>query len=252
LLAETPISGRVEFDIRVPVANDGLIANVAYALSLGLPSLRQQTHGVPRLKIIANGPSADSASLCGSTLALNGALSTFTDVGLAPTYWAACDPQPIVASFLDTTPRETTYLVASKCHPSVFDLLLKRRCNVILWHLDDHATWDLVKDLDPISIASSVTICAFELGERLGFSKFETWGWDGCYIDGRDHATDQPAGGVYVELDIGGQVFPTTRTWALEGQDAVNKLRMTPRDIKIHGPGMIGALLDFHEVYHGA
>lgn len=246
------MQGVVEFDIRVPVDDAGLVANVAHALSLGLPDLGQLPHNPNRLGIVANGPTARSAPLDGPALALNGALHLFTNHGKAPAFWAACDPQPIVADFLDVTPRETTYLVASKCHPSVFDLLLRRRCNVILWHLDDHATWDLVKDRDPISLASSITICSFELSERLGFGKFETWGWDGCYIDGRDHATDQPAGGVYVELDIGGQVFPTSRTWALEGQDAVNKLRMTPRDVKIHGPGMIGALLDFHEVHHGA
>lgn len=244
------IAGVIEFDVRVPVCDDGLRTNVEYALSLGLPDLGQFAAKPHRLKVIANGPTARTSPLEGPTLALNGALGLFTTQGKAPAYWAACDPQALVADFLDITPRETVYLVASKCHRSVFDLLLRRRCNVIAWHLDDHATWDLVKDRDPVSLASSITICSFELGERLGFSRFETYGWDGCFIDGLDHASAQPSGGIFVENDVGGHIFPTTRTWCLEAQDAVNKLRMTPRDIQINGPGMIGAVIDYLDVKH--
>src|SRR5215469_5748983 len=106
----------VQFVHRTPVDMDGLIANVRWSSALGLPELRDFEY--PReetLNIIANGPSARGAPLDGPTLAINGALKLFTDMGRAPTFWTACDPQPLVADFLRNPPEETVYLVASKC-----------------------------------------------------------------------------------------------------------------------------------------
>ena len=232
----------VEFEIKTPVADDGLVANVRHSLSLGLPELCRLPPSTRQLSVIANGPTAWGAEFGGNpTLAVNGALRLFTDRNAAPNYWIGCDPQAHLADFLKRAPQSTTYLVASKCHPSVFEALKGRR--VILWHVDDLATWDLVQDRDAISTAVSVTICAFEVMERLGFSRFETWGWDGCYIDGRDHASPQAHRAIDIENDVGGKVFQTTTTWALEAQDAWNKLRGA--NIDIRGGGMIGAIFDY-------
>lgn len=233
----------VEFEIRTPTDDAGLVRNVEHALSLGLPEIVTGPHRSQRLKIIANGPTARSAPLGGPTLALNGALRSCLSRGVAPAWWAACDPQPLVADFLAEAPEATTYLVASKCDPAVFRALKGR--NVLLWHIDDFATWDLVKDRNPVSTAVSITICAFELGERLGFSRFETWGWDGCYIDGLDHASPQAHRATDIENEVGDQVFSTTTSWALEAQDAYHKFSLTPRDVEIRGPGMIGAILRY-------
>lgn len=227
----------------------GLIQRVQSCLARGLPNLGWEPSKSSRLKIIANGPSARAADLSGETMALNGALKLFTDKGLAPTYWTACDPQELVAGFLDSPPLSTIYLVCSKCHPSVFERLKDRQ--VIVWHLDDFGPWDLVKDLDPIRLACSVTICAFEVGERLGYQSFETWGWDACYLDGLNHANSQFHIVETITNEIGTEEFVTTRTWLLEGQDAVNKFRQTKRDVIIHGEGMIKALFDYLQVSHG-
>lgn len=234
--------GVVEFDVRVPVTDDGLISNVASCLARGLPELARLPPSGQALLVIANGPSAWGAEFDGRpTLAVNGALRLFTDRNAAPDYWCACDPQAHLADFLKNPPKSTTYLVASKCHPSVFDALKDR--NVIVWHLDDYATWDLVSERDAIMSAVSVTICSFEVMDRLGFRSFDTWGWDGCYIDGRDHACPQTHRGTDIENDVGERMFQTTTSWALEAQDAWNKLKGWP--IRIHGPGMIGAIFDY-------
>ena len=230
----------IEFDIRVPVADEGLVSNVRHALSLGLPEVTF-VPGSEVLTVIANGPTARHAPLDGSTLAVNGALGLFTERDLAPTYWAACDPQEVVAEFVRDAPPETTYLVASKCHPSVFEALKGRK--VMLWHVDDHATWSLVRDRDPVMSGVSVTICAFELMRRLGFDRFETWGWDGCLTDGQTHAVPQCAGGLARTVEVGERRFESTTTWALEAQDAWDKLRDLP--IAINGGGMIGEIFDF-------
>jgi len=228
----------IEFEIVTP-SND-LVGQVTAALALGLPDVAWRPERADALTIVANGPTARQASLGGTTLALNGALKVFTDQGLAPTYWAACDPQALVADFLTDAPVSTTYLVASKCHPDVFRALAGHK--VLVWHIDDFSTWELVKDLEPIMSAVSITICSFELMHRLGFRRFETWGWDGCFMDGKAHATDQPGSDVLKTVTLEGRAFETTGPWALEAQDAMNKLRLSPYDVTIHGDGLIGAV----------
>lgn len=203
------------------------------------------------LTIVANGPTARSADLIrladSETLALNGSLKLFTDYGLAPTYWAACDPQAKVADFLpDNPPAETVYLVASKCHQSVFEKLKGR--DVRLWHLMDHPA----EGRSRIALASSVTISASWLMHRMGFTDFEYWGWDGCFLDGRHHASsNEPFPVPVLHLNyggdiesgevIGGRTFATTRTWAAEAKGAEQFFQLADYfdiGIKINGDGM--------------
>src|SRR5580765_5062864 len=170
----------VEFVVSTPVSDEDLVANVRHALTLGLPELCDFEYAWNGpLTVVASGPSALKAPFDGKTLAINGALGLFTRAGRAPTYWVACDPQELVADFLDEMPESTTYLIASKCHPKVFERLRDRK--VILWHVHDECTWELTKERQPVARAVSVTICAFELMARLGWRRFDTWGWDGCF-----------------------------------------------------------------------
>ncbi len=237
----------IEFDVRVPVDDDGLRANVAANLARGLPEVPAYTPTSDLITIVANGPTARQCALAGATLALNGSIRLFNERGVAPTYWAGCDPQQHMADFLTDPPKSTTYLVASKCHPDVFEALRDRR--VLVWHVDDFATWDLVKDRAPVSTGVSITIVAFELMSRFGFGRFETWGWDGSYgPSGNSHAVPQPHGGQDITVEVGRASFATTTTWALEAQDARQKFLQTPRNVKVKGGGMIGAVLQHCDV----
>jgi hypothetical protein len=214
-------------------------------LALQLPeALERRT-----LSVIAGGPSARDANLSaiGQTLALNGALALFTEKGLAPDFWACCDPQDIIANYIpENPPKSTIYYVASKCHPVVFEKL--NGCDVRIWHVKDHPT----KGASHVASASSITICATWLFDRLGYTDFEYYGWDGCFIDGKHHATDdrdwlQPIiyinyGGTAVGDEvIGGRTFTTTRTWAAEAKEAGQLFQFAEyfdMGIKIHGNGM--------------
>ena len=237
----------VEFEVRVPCDEETLISHVKSSLARNLPELTDGEFKDDVLHIIANGPSALEAPLDGHVLALNGALKLCLSKGITPTYWAACDPQELVAEFIpNNPPEETTYLVCSKCHPTVFDKLKDR--NVIIWHIDDFCTWDLVKDKAPVMTAVSITIVSFELGERMGYSRFDIWGWDGCYFGDLHHASPQTHVAMDIQNSVGGMIFNTTTTWALEAQDAFNKFRHFPRKVKINGQGMFRWLLAFQGI----
>ena len=235
-------AGRVEFDLHTPVAGDEIRANIQGALGRGLPGLQSLA---PFARIIAGGPSARNAPLDGVTMALNGALKLFTDRGLAPTYWACCDPQGLmVEKFLaGPLPEETIYLVASKCAPEVFERLGDRR--VVVWHVSDFAPAELL----PVPCGSSVTTCAIPLLLRLGYPRQEIWGWDCCFgDDGETHANPQEH--FYHEIldvEMEGRHFKSTRSWAMEAIDLGNKVwpiyQWLGLDITIMGDGMVRAFL---------
>lgn len=247
----------VQFDIRPPHGADVIATHIAHSCSLGIPEADEGP--LKALTIIANGPSArglDLSQIKTKTLAVNGALKLFTDQGLAPTYWAACDPQALVADFLVEPPLHTIYLVASKCHPLIFDMLRGR--DVRLWHVNDHPLPLLDgKPRRSVMCASSVTLCAMTLMRKLGFRRFETYGWDACFEGMAHHASDAdlteyPEGSI--DLNVGGQMidekieggrwFKTTTTWAAEAQDAVVQTHHADYDVEVHGQGLIKAILD--------
>lgn len=236
----------VGFEPILPVSDEVCEAQVRASAARNLPEAVERR----ALTVIANGPSARLAPLDTiPTLALNGALRLFTDRNLAPTYWAACDPQALVADFIPPHPPEaTTYLVASKCHPNVFDALRGRR--VLVWHLPDHPTPGALHQ----ALCPSITLSALWLARSLGFTDFDIYGWDCCFVDGHSHAGDGVSvgetialnyGGTVVGTDvIGGRNFPTTPTWIAESNAAgqfFQLARYFDLHVSVHGDGMIRA-----------
>jgi len=209
-----------------------------------------------RLDILANGPSAgdfpwDTRS---TVLALNGAMDLCVQHHRPPEYWAACDPQPLVADFLTFTPRYTEYLVASKCHASVFDRLRPHR--PLVWHVEDYPLPD---DVWGVPTASTITLMAAQFAPRMGFWDLHFWGWDCCVMEDRHHASGEAfVNGKVRELQFrpseDGPVlrsFLTTDGLAYEAQQAVHiiipLLRRLGARVTIHGDGLVAHLLDFME-----
>lgn len=257
---EITLGDHVEFRHIVPLSDDACRANIAFNLARGLPEVRERR----RLTVVAGGPSARDAPLTNNCLALNGSLRLFTDHGLWPTYWACCDPQgpregrttPI--DFLKgELPRETLYLVAAKCDPAVFDRLAER--DVRVWHVKDHPAPGKYRQATELSVTMSAMWLMYS---SFGYTDFDIWGWDGCYLDGRHHAGDGDVGerastflnyggkivpdadapeGARVE---GGRTFETTRTWAAEARGAEQFFQLAEYfdiGVTIHGDGMMNA-----------
>lgn len=242
----------IEFSHITPCSDDVCRANIAHSLARGLPEVKARR----KLTVVAGGPSARYAlPIEGDTLALNGALKLFTAQGLAPTYWAACDPQPLVADFLSSAPVSTTYLLAAKCDPAVFDRL--SRHDVRIWHVRDHPAPGSFRQATEVSVTMSALWMMYS---SFGYTDFDIWGWDGCFLDGRHHAADGQVGerditylnyggkvvddpeapdGVRVD---GGVTFETTRTWAAEARGAEQFFQLAEYfdiGVTLHGDGMM-------------
>jgi hypothetical protein len=208
----------VEFDIILPVKDDFLRDNIRHAMTLGLPEVDDRDW---RLNIVANGPSAGGVKFDGVSMALNGAIRLFPPDS-PPTFWCVSDPQELVADFLpDDPPRETTYLVASKCHRSVFEKLKDRTVKV--WHLSDiEDDVEGMPGMDRrVPCATSVTLTALILAQRIGVRRIDVWGWDCAFGDDGSHHAGMGEMGITattVDVRVGGEgwgkEFKTTPTWA--------------------------------------
>lgn len=250
------------FSSIVPLSEDACKEHIDHNNRRCLPEARRRQ----RLVVVANGPSARdfNPDLCAlPTLALNGALHLFTDRGLAPTYWAAADPQALVADFVpDFPPLSTIYLLASKLHPSVFDKLADRDCRI--WRISDHPT----PGMSHFPPARSITITSAWLMHSMGYTDFEFWGWDGCYLNGHHHAVETPDwqhpaplemnyGGVVTEDKqiVGGRTFQTSRTWAAEENSAKQFFALADYfdiGVTIHGDGMFACAQQFYRPVYEA
>lgn len=252
------------FEYTLPASTTELQAQVDSALARGLP----EALGRKSLTVIANGPSARDAPGGGETLALNGAMDLFFNTGRVPTYWAACDSQAFVADFLpDAPPLDTVYLVASRCHPAVFDKLAGRQVQV--WHPKE----GLVQGRRSVPRNCSITLNALWLMAAKGYTDFDVWGWDACYgASGDHHAGSQPHGPSdplhvnyggetrrkvpkrsftqwmrgesapeMIEI-VGGRDFHTSRTWVAEASAAEQFFHLAhyhDLNVTVRGDGMI-------------
>lgn len=237
----------VIFDTQTPADAERIGAQVRRALARGLPDADDGP--IETLTVIANGPSALdwpgwSGGAKGPVIALNGALRLFVAHGMAPDFWAACDPQEIVARFLEVAPAATRYLVASKCHPAVFEALHDR--DVRLWHVDEDGTPAGLRTIKP---SSSITGTALALMRSLGWRKFQVWGWDGCFLNGLDHAAPQPIAPIDLKVAVlGDKAFHTTPTWAHEADGAWKRLAIADYEVEVMGPGLIAEMLRYQGV----
>lgn len=238
------------FNYETPVAADIMRRHIAENIGRDLPDvlIRRRAH------VLANGPSLasyfDNPDPSNVTVAVNGALGYCLERGLIPDYWLACDPQAKVADFLpDNPPLATTYLVASKCHPSVFEKLDGRY--VQLWHLSDQEAEGRLR----VPCSCTVTASAPWLLWRMGFTDQEYWGWDGCFVDGQHHAGAGETNGERLTVNVGGTVgedgviggrnYETTRSWAAEAQSAQQVFLLAKYfdlSITVHGDGLIKAM----------
>lgn len=233
--------GPVEFAIKTPKLD--LQSHIDHALSLNLP---EADSGRKHLNLIANGPSASLFNDAGETMAINGALSLFTQKGQAPTYWIACDPQEQVADFLLNAPESTLYLVASKCHPKVFRALSGRKAQ--LWHVNDI----VIPNVRQVPCAVSVTLCSLLLAQRMGYRTIDVWGWDLCYDGDKHHAgpgeLGETPGRINIEVGEGEDAtwWVSNPTWCCEAKDAsgiLPVLKWVGCDVRIHGKSMLAAIL---------
>jgi len=125
-------------------------------------------------------------------ISCSGAHKFLVDRGITPTYHLEVDPRSHKVQLIGEPRKEVEYLIASTCHPKVFDHL--EGYNVKLWHVFNstedgkrllpHGEWAITGGCD--AGLRALTIAAF-----LGYRDLHVFGLDGSAREEK-HAADHP------------------------------------------------------------
>jgi len=225
----------------------------------GIQGLIEKSSG--DVSIVGSGPSIKDSykELKGDVFAINSAIGFLLDKGIVPKWAMLWDASPLVAQFARPH-KGISYLVAARCHPSVFRRLKNQK--IYSWFAGgDHNIneYMIEKQLyDPVVNGGSAGVTrAMYLATALGYSHLHIFGGDSSYNDdGETHIN----GSLVEEKDIivwigkeeGKQAFRTTPEWCSQ----VNEFRdiyhlfshpLMNINIDSYGEGMLQRMCDLME-----
>jgi len=183
-------------------------------------------------------------------ITLNGTYNWCLDLGLIPSAQIIVDARPFNARFTKPVVDGCKYLIASQCHPSVFEGLPKDR--TFIWHTSPHNIADLLNEQYDtwfsVPGGSTVLLRTLPLMRMLGYQKFHLYGCDSCLSESDHHAYSQPEndGGVRLPVTLpDGRIFygyPWMISQAQEFMDLISKMGDL-FDLEIHGDGLLKHIL---------
>jgi hypothetical protein len=144
----------------------------------GGPSLEDSLETIRQLK-------AGGAKI----FALNNSAQFLVGKGIKPDYQILLDPRPQNVAFIDE-PWAHELLIASQCHPSLFEQAAKIGYRTTLWHpaipgIDEH-----INKKDAIKITCNITIglSCLSLIYHMGHRNLHLFGYDSSHKEDKSHA----------------------------------------------------------------
>lgn len=173
------------------------------ALATGSPDISQYIGALDgkQAVIVGGGPSADDqiehierlVARGAALIAIERMLPWCLQHGLVPDYVVAMDASTDVVEAFHTLPSTTRYLVATQCHPSVFEKL--QELDVSIFNTPQRGInmadlWDKHKlqTVTQVNSGGSVTLCAMSIAMTLGARNLHIFGFD-CHVTGRTYAS---------------------------------------------------------------
>jgi hypothetical protein len=208
--------------------------NVRSALARGLPEFCPTPCAHDgTFVIVGSGPSMPSfleeikgeRSLGRPICAIKGAHDFLVENGVEPDIFVSVEPRSRPLTFPND---RTTYMLASRCAPDLFDQLKGK--NVLLWHSfaskngaepppTDKPHWNDFNPLDECEVwrgrfgvggGSTSGLRAFNLAYLMGFRKIVLYGFDSCLAKDKQtkRFTGEQAGpGWVIDVIVGGKRF---------------------------------------------
>lgn len=173
-----PIKGVMDHSLRHEQMTAAMVAKDKY----GFQMLKRTPHHEQTLSIVCYGPSLKDTwrFIPRPILSVSGAHDFLIERGVVPDFHLDCDPREHKIKMLSPH-RDVTYLMASVCHPSAWEKLKGHK--VKLWHLHNGPetdAWLKVNDpkTPPIGGGTTAGSRAFQVGEWMGFVRFNVFGMD--------------------------------------------------------------------------
>ena len=166
--------------------------------------------------------------------------------GIIPEFHVEVDPRAHKVELIGSPHKDVTYLIASTCHPKVFDHLAG--FNVVLWHVFDNAE-DGMRALPPnewaLTGGCGVGLRAMTVARFFGFTEQHIFGMDGNQRSNvGKHAAFHPSQAKDAFLtEYMGKKYWTTPAFLEAARMTFHELNMMP-DVKptFYGEGLVQAM----------
>ena len=250
----------------INVGNELIRDNIRSSIKRELMTLRPYDKQDTTVMVLAGGPSLDefkdeiiAKRLAGIVLVtVNGAYNWAIENGLFPSAQIIVDAQEHNKRFVAPLVSGCKYMIASQCHPVVFDALPPEQ--TLLWHSAIEP--EVSKELDehysakgeawyPSIGGSTVMLRALPLLRMLGYYKFEIYGFDSCMQGDKHHAYTQeendgdsnPA--RLVKVTCGSEVFSCTSWQASQAQEFMDLIHVIGDEVELDvaGTGLISSII---------
>ncbi|MGH7273686.1 MAG: 6-hydroxymethylpterin diphosphokinase MptE-like protein [Nitrospiria bacterium] len=175
----------------------------------------------------------------------SGAHPFLIERGIIPTWHVAVDPRIHQDTLMGPPHKDVDYLIASTCHPSLFDHL--EGYKVTLWHVFDTAE-DGFRTLPPgewaLTGGCGVGLRAMTIARFFGFQEQHIFGMDGSEGKTGKHATAHPIQAKQsFETIYNGVMYLTTPAFLEAARMTFHELNQMP-DVKatFYGEGLVQAM----------
>jgi hypothetical protein len=191
---------------QVNVSDETILTNIRSAIRRGHPQVRGDAPKMDHIVLVGGGPSlADTEHElvalvhAGAKIAtLNGAYHWCLARHLRPSMQIVMDARPTNVRFLEPYVPACTYLLASQCHPDLWEAVEGRERVWIFHALNPESPERSVLDTyyagqwQGVGGGTTVATRALALLRMLGYLRFDLFGIDSCWMGDQHHAYDQP------------------------------------------------------------
>jgi hypothetical protein len=210
-----------------------------------------------RVSVVSAGPQLVAESVKGTKIiAVKHALKELKAAGIKPWACILLDPRPRVNAFVENPNKDIIWFVASQVEPSVTKTLLDAGCTVWGYHAAVGANEEVLTHLQPDSIVTGGSATATRglyLLEKLGFHKFDLYGYDLCLPDKPDLNEKDEMGqpkNFEITLQVNHEHYKLKKSfWATaeliaQYQEMNDIFQRTTWDIMAYGHGIVPFLAE--------
>lgn len=166
--------------------------------------------------------------------------------GIVPQYCSLLDPRDHVAKAIKNPQKETTFIIASMCHPTTWDRFVGEGFKCIGYHAAVYADEvPIILELFPkdkwlVNGGTTAGYRGLMVFYTMGFRKFVTYGMDSCYNGKPDEVHGRNKEKPAIEVTVEGRQFWTDPELIAQSNDMQATTKMLPTlDIEYKGDGML-------------
>ena len=199
------------------------------------------------VSIVGSGPSLAHTykDLKGDVFACNSAHDFLIAKGIVPKFAMYWDANPIIAKFAQKPHKDVTYLIASRCHPDVFNAL--KGYKVIVFHAMSEEDMEMhlvhLGLMEPMVGGGSAGVTrGVSVAGVMGYTEMHLFGVDSCYEGDETHAGGSVITQRRERVRICGKTW-TVAPWMLlqlgDLKMMVPFVRQMGVKLIIHGTGLV-------------